>query len=156
MSISRPEIPDVPDRTPKEAVTIPEINPDGAEKIPDSSLKSIPAKKPTLSSLMKNKREKHVPASMAEAPIPSETYTRIMDAKKTKEKVPVLGNSVPLNNTECGSFFNAGDGRVARCHLTEDVSSLTVSSLSFDPKNLMCLSCPKTHSILGGGGGGGL
>jgi len=152
MSISRSEIPDT---IPKGMAAIPEKNSAESKKIPDISLKNIPASKLTLSSLMKKKKEKEIPVSLTEVPIPSETYKSIMNARKTKEKVPALGDSEVQINTECGSFYNAGDGRVARCHLTEDVASLTVSSLSFDSKNLMCLSCPKTHSILGGGGGGG-
>ncbi len=55
--------------------------------------------------------------------------------------------------TECGSFFNKGDNRVLRSVYREDVNSLYISSLSFNPVNWKCSSCPSNHSVLDAKGG---
>jgi hypothetical protein len=60
-----------------------------------------------------------------------------------------------LKKIECGSFFNKGDNRVLRSVYKEDVNSLSVSSMSFNPVSWKCASCPNPHSILDGNNKGG-
>jgi hypothetical protein len=60
--------------------------------------------------------------------------------------------------TECGSFYNKGDNRIARSVVKEDICSGTVTSLSMSPQSWLCSACLVRHSILkspdlGGGGG---
>jgi hypothetical protein len=56
---------------------------------------------------------------------------------------------------ECGSFYNSGDNRIRRAIYKENVASLTVTSLSFNPVSWECASCPSKHPIFGGGEGYG-
>jgi hypothetical protein len=58
--------------------------------------------------------------------------------------------------TECGSFYNAGDNRIVRSVLKEDICSGTVTSLSFSSGTWLCSSCPIRHPILSKSGGGPL
>ncbi len=58
-------------------------------------------------------------------------------------------------NYECGSFFNKGDNRVLRSVYNENVATLSVSSMSFNPITWLCNACPKKHPITGGEGGEG-
>jgi len=132
---------EIPDTAPKR---IPEAR---ADSFPDSGPKSIPDSrtKSSLSNLMKKKQDKESQSLDIDVISPSETYKKIMEAKLSKEKVPVIGNLESFPENDCGSFYNRGDGRIGRCLVKEDVSNLSVSSLSFDPKTLLCHACPKSH-----------
>lgn len=86
--------------------------------------------------------------------IPSPTYNAIMAGRSVKNNQSVIaGTGNPKAEKNCGSFFNPGDNRVIRSVYKENVATLTVSSLSFNPTSWECSACPKKHSILGGGGG---
>jgi hypothetical protein len=56
--------------------------------------------------------------------------------------------------TECGSFYNKGDNRIARSVVKEDICSGTVTSLSFSPQSWLCSSGPVRHPILKKSGSG--
>jgi hypothetical protein len=85
---------------------------------------------------------------------PSSTYRSILEAKKQKACPPTIpGTGCHNVNYECGSFFNKGDNRVLRSVYKENVTTLSVSSLSFNPITWLCNACPKKHPIAGGGGG---
>jgi hypothetical protein len=91
--------------------------------------------------------------------IPPKTYKAIVANKKNKEKVGTFGGITSGQDPiDCGSFYNSSDNRVARSVYKEDLTSMSVTSLSFNPKNWMCTACPKSHSVVeeGGRGGGGL
>jgi hypothetical protein len=96
------------------------------------------------------------PKPAAEAPAtPSATYKAIMGGRSAKNSNSVLaGTGSAKSKNNCGSFFNQGYNRVLRSVYKENVATLTVSSLSFNPVSWECSACPKKHSILGGGGGG--
>ncbi len=88
--------------------------------------------------------------------IPPKTYKAIVANKKTKEKVGTIGGITSGQDPiECGSFYNSSDNRVARSVYKEDLVSMSVTSLSFNPKSRMCTACPKSHSVVGEGGRGG-
>jgi hypothetical protein len=92
--------------------------------------------------------------------IPSKTYTAIIKNKKNSEKAGTIGGIASGQGpTECGSFFNPGDNRVLRSVYKEDVTNVSVSSMSFNPVSWMCTASPRSHSVFdterGGGGGGG-
>jgi hypothetical protein len=86
--------------------------------------------------------------------VPSKTYDAILTNKKRKEKAGTIGGIASGQGpTECGSFFNKGDNRVLRSVYREDVNSLNISSLSFNPVTWKCSSCPSNHSVLDAKGG---
>jgi hypothetical protein len=96
--------------------------------------------------------------------VPTQTYKSILAAKINKITPPTIpGTGAASANTDCGSFYNTGDNRIRRSVYKENVATLTVSSLSFNPVTWECASCPTKHDILGGegasrggeGGGGG-
>jgi hypothetical protein len=88
--------------------------------------------------------------------IPPKTYKAIVANKKNKEKVGTIGGITSGQDPiECGSFYNSSDNRVARSVYKEDLTSMSVTSLSFNPKNWMCTACPKSHSVVEEGGRGG-
>jgi hypothetical protein len=90
--------------------------------------------------------------------IPPKTYKAIVADKKKKEKVGTIGGITSGQDPiECGSFYNSSDNRVARSVYKEDLVSMSVTSMSFNPKTWICTACPKSHSVLeeGGRGGGG-
>jgi len=82
--------------------------------------------------------------------VPPESYLKIISKIKEKEIPPKIGDGSVngLFSSECGSFFNGGDGRALRSHYTEDICSLSVVSSSFNTNSLQCVGCPKGHSIL--------
>jgi hypothetical protein len=87
---------------------------------------------------------------------PSSTYESIVSAKKHKLCPPAIPGTGPHNvNYSCGSFYNKGDNRVARTVYKENVASLSITSMSFNPTNWLCSACPKKPPILGGGANGG-
>jgi hypothetical protein len=94
------------------------------------------------------------PKQAVETPaVPSATYKAIMAGRIAKNANSVIaGTGLAKAKTNCGSFFNPGDNRVLRSVYKENVATLTVSSLSFNPVSWECSACPKKHSILGGGG----
>jgi hypothetical protein len=76
--------------------------------------------------------------------------------KKLKEKVGTIGGITSSQDPiECGSFYNNSDNRVARSVYREDLISMSVTSMSFNPKSWLCTACPKSHSVLEEGGRGG-
>jgi hypothetical protein len=86
--------------------------------------------------------------------VPSKIYDAILTNKKRKEKAGTIGGIASGQGpTECGSFFNKGDNRVLRSVYREDVNSLSISSLSFNPVTWKCSSCPSNHSVLDAKGG---
>jgi len=89
--------------------------------------------------------------------IPSKTYSAIIKNKKNSEKAGTIGGIASGQGpTECGSFFNPGDNRVLRSVYKEDVTNVSVPSMSFNPVSWMCTACPRSHSVfdtLSGGGG---
>jgi hypothetical protein len=88
--------------------------------------------------------------------IPPKTYKAIVANKKNKEKVGTIGGITSGQDPiECGSFYNSSDNRVARSVYKEDLTSMSVTSLSFNPKNWLCTACPKSHSVVEEGGRGG-
>jgi hypothetical protein len=88
--------------------------------------------------------------------IPPKTYKAIVANKKDKDKVGTIGGITSGQDPiECGSFYNSSDNRVARSVYKEDLVSMSVTSLSFNPKSWMCTACPKSHSVVEGGGAGG-
>jgi hypothetical protein len=93
--------------------------------------------------------------------VPSATYKSILAAKLNKiTPPPIPGTGKATANLDCGSFYNTGDNRIRRAVYKENVATLTVSSISFNPVTWECSSCPVKHPILGGeggasGGGGG-
>ncbi len=90
--------------------------------------------------------------------VPPKTYKAIVANKKNKEKVGTIGGITSGQDPiECGSFYNSSDNRVARSVYKEDLVSMSVTSMSINPKTWICTACPKSHSVLeeGGRGGGG-
>jgi len=86
--------------------------------------------------------------------VPSNTYKAILEAKKNTLTPPAIPGIGPaMANLDCGSFYNSGDNRVRRTVYKENVASLTVTSISFNPVTWECASCPSKHQIFGGGGG---
>jgi hypothetical protein len=80
--------------------------------------------------------------------IPSKTYEAILENKKKKEKAGTIGGIASGQGpTSCGSFFNKSDNRVLRSVYKEDVSSLSVSSMSLNPVTWKCSVCPSSHSV---------
>jgi hypothetical protein len=93
-----------------------------------------------------------IPAAEADA-VPSKTYNKIISSKVLKGKVGTIGGITSGQGlSECGSFFNKGDNRVLRSVYKEDISTMSVSSLSFNPVKWVCSSCPASHPVFGGGG----
>jgi hypothetical protein len=88
--------------------------------------------------------------------VPSRSYEAIIENKKKKEKAGTIGGIASGQGpTECGSFYNKGDNRVLRSVYKEDVSSLSVSSMSFNPVTWKCTACPSSHSIFEANAKGG-
>ncbi len=88
--------------------------------------------------------------------IPPKTYKAIVANKKLKEKVGTIGGITSGQDPiECVSFYNNSDNRVARSVYREDLISMSVTSMTFNPKNWLCTACPKSHSVLEEGGRGG-
>jgi hypothetical protein len=84
--------------------------------------------------------------------VPSSTYKAILEAKKNKLTPPAIPGIGPATaKLDCGSFYNSGDNRIRRTVYKENVASLTVTSLSFNPVTWECASCPSKHQIFGGG-----
>jgi hypothetical protein len=98
------------------------------------------------------KIESPIPAAEADA-VPSKTYNKIISSKALKGKVGTIGGITSgQGSSECGSFFNKGDNRVLRSVYKEDISTMSISSLSFNPVKWVCSSCPASHPVFGGGG----
>ena len=96
------------------------------------------------------------PDSIEPDAVPPKSYEAIIENKKKKEKAGTIGGIAsgqgPL---ECGSFYNKGDNRVLRSVYKEDVSSLSVSSMSFNPVTWKCTACPSSHSVFEANARGG-
>ncbi len=85
--------------------------------------------------------------------VPSSTYKAILEAKKNKLTPPAMPGIGPATaKLDCGSFYNSGDNRIRRTVYKENVASLIVTSLSFNPVTWECASCPSKHQTFGGGG----
>ena len=122
-----------------------------SDPIPGTSAQNIKTSK-------KREPTRKIPAD--EEAIPSDLYKKISTSKKLKGKSASFGGIDPgqLKDSDCGSYYNEGDGRVGRSVYREDLASLSITSMSFNPKTWECSACPKKHPILGGGGesrGGG-
>ncbi len=77
--------------------------------------------------------------------IPPKTYKAIVANKKLKEKVGTTGGITSGQDPiECGSFYNNSDNRVARSVYKEDLISMLVTSMSFNPKTWLCTACPSS------------
>ncbi len=88
--------------------------------------------------------------------IPPKTYKAIVANIKLKEKVGTIGGITSGQDPiECGSFYNNSDNRVAHSVYKEDLISMSVTSMIFNPKTWFCTACPKSHSVLEEGGAGG-
>jgi hypothetical protein len=123
-------------------------------KIPFMPKDNAPGKVPTgVKNPGPKKTEKTVNPIPAEADaVPSKSYTKIISGKLLKGKVGTIGGITSSQGlTECGSFFNKGDNRVLRSVYKEEISSMSVSSLSFNPVKGVCASCPSGHPVFGGG-----
>ncbi len=112
----------------------------------EKTFKKIPTgvKKPELpaKNIIKN-----TDASEPDA-VPSKTYSAIISNKKKNEKASTIGGIASGQDpTECRCFFNPGDNRTLRSVYKEDVTSGSVSSMSFNPVSWMCTSCPRSHSV---------
>ncbi len=112
----------------------------------------------------KTRKESDPDGSRSAAPIPetdakpSDVYQSIKAQNKMKRLPTVLDGSGTNPRpvfTECGSFYNAGDNRIVRSVLKEDICSGTVTSLSLSPATWLCSSCSVPHPILNKSGGGG-
>jgi hypothetical protein len=80
--------------------------------------------------------------------VPSRTYSANISNKQKNEKASTIGGIASGQDpTECGSFFNPGDNRTLRSVYKEDVTSGSVSSMSFNPVSWMCTACPRSHSV---------
>ncbi len=113
--------------------------------------------------VIKNGKAQDPTGSGSAAPIqesdakPSDVYQSIKALNKMKRLPTVLDGSGTNPRpvfTECGSFYNAGDNRIVRSVLKEDICSGTVTSLSLSPATWLCSSCPSRHPILNKSGGG--
>ena len=122
-------------------------------KIPDIPKSSSSEKVPTgVKDPGPKKIVNPIPAE-ADA-VPSKTYMSIISSKMLKGKVGTIGGITSGQGvSECGSFFNKGDNRVLRSVYKEDISTMSVSSLSFNPVKWVCSSCPSSHPVFGEGGG---
>ncbi len=113
---------------------------------PNLNLNKVPSgvKKPTFANSFPPKK----PDPIEPDAVPPKIYEAIIENKKKKEKAGTIGGIAsgqgPL---ECGSFYNKGDNRVLRSVYKEDVSNLSVSSMSFNPVTWKCTACPSSHSI---------
>jgi hypothetical protein len=86
--------------------------------------------------------------------VPSSSYKAILNAKIDKLTPPAIPGIGPaMAKLDCGSFYNTGDNRIRRSVYKENIATLTVTSLSFNPVSWECASCPSKHKILEGGGG---
>jgi hypothetical protein len=121
-------------------------------KIPLMPKDNAPGKVPTgVKNPGPKKTVNPIPAEADD--VPSKTYTKIISGKLLKGKVGTIGGITSGQGlSECGSFFNKGDNRVLRSVYKEDISSMSVSSLSFNPVKWVCSSCPSGHQVFGGGG----
>jgi hypothetical protein len=118
--------------------------------------KSIPLRLQKVPAMFKEPLPPQPKPAVEPPATPSATYKAIMGGRSAKNTNSVLaGTGTAKSKTNCGSFFNPGDNRVLRSVYKENVATLTVSSLSFNPVSWECSACPKKHSVLGGGGGGG-
>jgi hypothetical protein len=88
--------------------------------------------------------------------VPSKTYAAILKNKKSSEKAGTIGGIASGQGpTECGSFYNPGDNRVIRSVYREDITSVSISSMSFNPVTWSCSACPRPHPVFEGNNGGG-
>jgi hypothetical protein len=114
----------------------------------DASKSRVPAMvppppAPPVNPPAKKKQEKEPDA------VPSSTYKSILAAKVNKITPPTIpGTGKATANLDCGSFYNTGDNRIRRAVYKENVATLTVSSISFNPVTWECASCPVKHPIL--------
>jgi hypothetical protein len=114
----------------------------GKSNLNENTFKKVPTgvKKPVIP-------PKTTDVSEADA-VPSKTYSAIITNKKKNEKASTIGGIASGQDpTECGSFFNPGDNRILRSVYKEDVTSGSVSSMSFNPVTWMCTACPRSHSV---------
>jgi hypothetical protein len=88
--------------------------------------------------------------------VPSSSYKAILNAKINKLTPPAIPGIGPATaKLDCGSFYNTGDNRIRRSVYKENIATLTITSISFNPVSWECASCPSKHRILEGGDSGG-
>jgi hypothetical protein len=84
------------------------------------------------------------------------TYRAISALKKSNMTNPSIMNGGRAEREEgkAGSFCVPGDGRASICHFRSVIEKKQFISTSFDPKNLLCSSCPDrgAHPVFGGEG----
>jgi hypothetical protein len=87
--------------------------------------------------------------------VPSKKYRAIISGKQLKGKVGTIGGITSgQGQSDYENFYNKGDQLILRSVYKEDISSMFVSSLSFNPVNRGSAS-PVLESIQSLGGGGG-
>ncbi len=114
--------------------------------VPNPNLRIVPTgvKKPSKKITLPPKKLN----STGPDAVPSRTYEAIIENKKKKEIAGTIGGIASGQGpTDCGSFFNKGDNRILRSVYKEDVSSLSVSSMSLNPVTWKCSVCPSRHSV---------
>jgi hypothetical protein len=151
------------------AQCVTENNGNSAGQIPNEKIRtgSLAEKSETEKAKPKKNRKESDPNGSGSAALipetdakPSDVYQSIKAQNKMKRLPTILDGSGTNPRpvfTECGSFYNAGDNRIMRSVLKEDICLGTVTSLSFSQATWLCSSCPVRHPILNksGGGGGG-
>jgi len=87
------------------------------------------------------------------------TYSAIQKNKSNSLQAPNLNGMGHSKGTDTGSFFNAGNLRMANAHFRTNFSKNLNVSFSFDPATLTCFNCGGgSHKVVGSavGGGGGV
>ncbi len=84
------------------------------------------------------------------------TYRAISALKKSNMTNPSIMNGgwAEREDGKIGSFCVPGDGRASICHFRSVIEKKQFISTSFDPKNLLCSSCPDrgAHPVFWGEG----
>jgi hypothetical protein len=117
-----------------------------SDSVLNPNIRKIPfgVKKPSEKNTLPPKK----PAQTEPDAVPSKIYEAIIENKKKKEKAGTIGGIASGQGpNECGSFFNKGDNRILRSVYKEDVSSLSVSSMSLNPVTWKYSVCPSNHSV---------
>jgi hypothetical protein len=117
--------------------------------------KTIPLRLQKVPAMFKEPLPPQPKPAVEPAATPSATYKAIMGGRSAKNSNSVLtGTGIAKSKTNCGSFFYPGDNRVLRSVYKENVATLTVSSLSFNPVTLAGNAPLAPKNILSWGVGG--
>ncbi len=83
--------------------------------------------------------QKKIPIAAEADAVPSKKYRAIISGKQLKGKVGTIGGITSgQGQSDCGNFYNKGDELILRSFYKEDISSMFISSLSFNPVNWVC------------------